>query len=215
MQEEVMAIYQPEGGNDIVDKDNGYRPHQSLEALRKLRPYFDPEYGTVTAGNASQLTDGASAVVVMNEQKAKSLGYTNAPVIRSWGYAGNNPETMGLGPAFATPIALDRSGLSLSDIGLIELNEAFAAVVIANEIAFGSREFAKKNLHRDEPIGEINRSILNVNGGAIALGHPIGATGNRLVLTLMNEMERQDIQFGLATACIGGGQGAAIIIERR
>jgi acetyl-CoA acyltransferase len=121
---------------------------------------------------------------------------------------------MGLGPAFATPIALDRAGLAMKDIQLIELNEAFAAQVIANEVVFSSKKFAQENLGRSEPIGEIDRDILNVNGGAIALGHPIGASGTRLVLTLIKEMERRNDQNGLATLCIGGGQGAAMIIER-
>lgn len=213
---EVMTVYHvtEDGRQVVVEQDNGYRPNQSIEALRKLHPVFDRKYGTVTAGNASQLTDGASALVVMSEEKAKSLGYSPKAYIRSWGYAGNDPATMGLGPAFATPIALDRAGLSLKDIQLVELNEAFASVVLANEIAFTSREFAKENLGRTDPIGQLHRDTMNVNGGAIALGHPIGATGNRLVLTLMKEMERRDIQFGLATECIGGGQGGAMIIER-
>ncbi|MEJ2050820.1 MAG: thiolase family protein [Calditrichota bacterium] len=213
---EVMTVYHvtEDGRQVVVEQDNGYRPNQSIESLRKLHPVFDRKYGTVTAGKASQLTDGASALVVMSEEKAKSLGYSPKAYIRSWGYAGNDPATMGLGPAFATPIALDRAGLSLKDIQLVELNEAFASVVLANEIAFTSREFAKENLGRTDPIGQLLRDTMNVNGGAIALGHPIGATGNRLVLTLMKEMERRDIQFGLATECIGGGQGGAMIIER-
>jgi len=214
---EVMTLYHvtDSGEQVVVERDNGHRPNQSMEALRKLRPVFDRQYGTVTAGNASQLTDGASALIVMSEEKAKSLGYTPKALIRSWGYAGNDPSTMGLGPAFATPIALDRAGLSLKDMQLVELNEAFASVVLANEIAFASRQFAEENLGRSAPIGDLNRDTMNVNGGAIALGHPIGTTGNRLVLTLMMEMERRDLQFGLATECIGGGQGGAMIIERQ
>lgn len=214
MGEEVMAVYDPSTNQKAVDQDNGFRPNQTLEALRKLRPYFDPEFGTVTAGNASQITDGASVMLVMNEEKAQSLGYTPGAYVRSWGYAGNDPRTMGLGPAFATPVALDRAGLNLNDMQLIELNEAFAAVVLANEIAFASRQFADQNLNRSEPIGDINEEILNVNGGAISLGHPVGVSGNRIVLTLMKEMERRDLRFGLATECVGGGQGGAMIIER-
>ena len=212
---EVMAVYHPGGKNEITDKDNGHRPNQSMEALAKLRTYFDRKYGSVTPGNSSQITDGASAMVLMNADKAKSLGYTPKAYVKSWGYAGNDPKTMGLGPSFSTPIALDRAGLALSDMELIELNEAFAAQVIANEIAFSSEQFAEENLGRSAPIGEIDRDILNVNGGAISLGHPIGASGNRIVLTLMKEMERRNLQFGLATLCIGGGQGGTMIIERQ
>jgi acetyl-CoA acetyltransferase family protein len=212
--DEVMTIYSPNGEDSIVEKDNGHRPNQTLEALAKLPPYFDRTYGTVTAGNSSQITDGSSCLLIMNDEVARSLGYEPKAYVKSWGYAGNDPKTMGLGPSFATPIALDRAGLTLQDIQLIELNEAFASQVIANEIAFQSKRFAQGNLGRSKPVGEINRDILNVNGGAIALGHPIGASGNRLVLTLMKEMERRDLQFGLATLCIGGGQGGAMIIER-
>ncbi len=212
--DEVMAIYQPENKPDVVEKDNGHRPNQSMEALAKLKPVFDSEHGSVTPGNSSQITDGASAVVLMSEEKAASLGYNPQAFVRSWGYAGNNPRTMGLGPSYATPIALDRGNISFSDIQLIEINEAFAAQVIANEKMFTSQKFAEDQLNRSEPIGEINRDILNVNGGAIALGHPIGASGNRIVLTLMKEMTRRDLQYGLATLCIGGGQGGAMILER-
>jgi acetyl-CoA acyltransferase len=209
-----MTVFNSGKKPHIIMKDNGHRPDQTMDALAKLRPYFDREFGTVTPGNSSQLTDGAAAMVLMDEEYATAEGFTPKAYVRSWGYAGNNPSMMGLGPAFATPIALDRAGLAMKDIELIELNEAFAAQVIANEVVFSSKKFAQKNLNRPEPIGEIDRDILNVNGGAIALGHPIGASGTRLVLTLTKEMERRNYQFGLATLCVGGGQGAAMIIER-
>lgn len=213
--DEVMTVFNPDGNPDIILEDNGHRTNQTMVALAKLKPYFDRQFGTVTPGNSSQLTDGAAAMVLMDEEYAIAEGYTPIAYVRSWGYAGNDPSTMGLGPAFATPIALDRAGLAMKDIQLIELNEAFAAQVIANEIAFSSKKFAQENLGRSEPIGEIDRDILNVNGGAIALGHPIGASGTRLVLTLTREMERRDCRYGLATLCVGGGQGAAMIIERQ
>lgn len=213
--DEVMTVFNPDGNPDIILEDNGHRTNQTMDALAKLKPYFDRQFGTVTPGNSSQLTDGAAAMVLMDEEYAIAEGYTPKAYVRSWGYAGNDPSTMGLGPAFATPIALDRAGLAMKDIQLIELNEAFAAQVIANEIAFSSKKFAQENLGRSEPIGEIDRDILNVNGGAIALGHPIGASGTRLVLTLTREMERRDCRYGLATLCVGGGQGAAMIIERQ
>lgn len=213
--DEVMTVFNPDGNPDMILEDNGHRTNQTMDALAKLKPYFDRQFGTVTPGNSSQLTDGAAAMVLMDEKYAIAEGYTPKAYVRSWGYAGNDPSTMGLGPAFATPIALDRAGLAMKDIQLIELNEAFAAQVIANEIAFSSKKFAQENLSRSEPIGEIDRDILNVNGGAIALGHPIGASGTRLVLTLTREMERRDCRYGLATLCVGGGQGAAMIIERQ
>jgi len=213
--DEVMTIFNTGGKPDIIMEDNGHRTDQTMNALAKLKPYFDRRFGTVTPGNSSQLTDGAAAMLLMDEEYARAEGYTPKAYVRSWGYAGNDPSTMGLGPAFAAPMALDRAGLAMKDIQLIELNEAFAAQVIANEVAFSSKKFAQENLGRSEPIGEIDRDILNVNGGAIALGHPIGASGTRLVLTLTKEMERRDCRYGLATLCVGGGQGAAMIIERQ
>jgi len=213
--DEVMTVYHQSNGEALVtDKDNGHRPNQSMEALAKLRPYFDRKYGSVTPGNSSQITDGAAAMLVMNEKVAQSLGYVPKAFIKSWGYAGNDPRTMGLGPAFCTPIALDRSTLKLSDMELLETNEAFAAQGIANEIVFPSKKFAEEQLNRSKPLGEINRDILNVNGGAVSLGHPIGASGTRITLVLMNEMIRRGLQLGLATLCVGGGQGGAIILER-
>jgi acetyl-CoA acyltransferase len=134
-------------------------------------------------------------------------------VLRSWAFAGLPPEIMGLGPAYATPIALDRAGVDFRGIGLIEINEAFAAQVIANLTVFASPEFARDELNRSAPIGEIDPDILNVNGGAIALGHPVGASGARIVLTLLREMRRRRTELGLATLCAAGGQGGAIVLE--
>jgi len=214
MREEIVPVLLPPDYKTIVDEDNGIRKNQTMEALGKLRPVFDRRYGTVTAGNSSQITDGASFVLVMSEQKAKSLGLTPLGRVRGFGFAGLDPERMGLGPVFSTPIALKQAGLTMKDIQLIEMNEAFAAQVIANEKCFASKQFANEKLDRPEALGEINRDILNVNGGAIALGHPVGSTGNRLVLTLLKEMKRRNLQFGLATLCIGGGQGGAMVVER-
>jgi acetyl-CoA acyltransferase len=153
-------------------------------------------------------------VLLMSREKARALGYKPVARIRGYAFAGLEPERMGLGPVYATPIALRRAGLSMKDIGLVELNEAFAAQVLACTRAFASDEFAQKKLDLPKAVGEIDPAKLNVNGGAIALGHPVGATGTRLVLTLMKEMQRRDVQFGLATLCIGGGQGGAMILER-
>jgi acetyl-CoA acyltransferase len=212
---EVMTVYNPSGTPPIVDRDNGHRPDQNLEDLAKLRPYFDRKYGTVTPGNASQITDGSGALLLMDAQYATAEGFPVKAFVRSWAYGGCDPEVMGLGPAFSTPLALKQAGLTLKDMALIELNEAFAAQVIANEIVFSSRQFAQQHLGIKSAIGELDRDIMNVNGGAIAIGHPVGASGNRIVLTLMEEMQRRDAQFGLATLCIGGGQGGAMILERK
>jgi acetyl-CoA acetyltransferase family protein len=212
--EEIAPVFLPPGYGDAVADDVGFRANQSLEALAKLRPVFDRRFGTVTAGNSSQITDGAAALVLASEERARDAGVAILGRIRSWGFAGCDPATMGLGPVYATPIALRRGGAAFRDVKLIEINEAFAAQVIACERAFASREFAEKELGLASPIGEIDRSVTNVNGGAIALGHPVGCTGARLVLTLCHELARRGKDLGLATLCVGGGQGAAVLIER-
>lgn len=213
LKEEIMPVYLPPDFKKIADEDNGIRKNQTMEALGKLRPAFDKKYGTVTAGNSSQITDGAAFVLVMSEERAKALGYTPLGSIRGFGFAGLDPERMGLGPVYATPVALKKAGLSMKDIQRIEMNEAFAAQVIANERCFASKKFAEEKLGLTEAVGEIDRQILNVNGGAIALGHPVGSSATRLVLTVLKELKRKNLQFGLATLCIGGGQGGAMIVE--
>ena len=211
--EEIAPVF-PAPYRDMVAEDLGPRKTQSLEALAKLRPFFDRRTGTVTAGNSCPITDGAAAILVASAEKARSLGLTPAGRIRGYAFVGLDPAHMGLGPTHATPIALRRAGVHFTDLGLIELNEAFAAQVIANEIAMGSAAYAREKLGLDAPVGEIDRSILNVNGGAIALGHPVGVSGTRLVLTLLREMRHRDVSLGLATLCVGGGQGAAFVLER-
>ena len=213
--EEIVPVYLPPTYDAFVKNDVGPRENQKMEDLARLKPVFDRKNGTVTAGNASPLTDGAAALLIMNEEKALAMGYKPLGRIRSYAYAGLDPARMGLGPSFATPLALDRAGMKLSDIELIEMNEAFAAQMIANERAFASKKFAEEQLGRTEPIGEIDRSRLNVNGGAIAMGHPLGATGARLLLTLLYELRRRNQSIGLVTLCVGGGQGAAFVVERR
>lgn len=210
--EEMTAVYLPPDYKETVTEDVGPRANQTIEALAKLKPFFDKTTGSITAGNSCPITDGAAMVLLMSREKAESLGYKPIARIRGYAYAGLEPERMGMGPAYSTPIALKRAGLSMKDIGLVELNEAFAAQVMANQKAFDSDEFGRK-LGLAGKIGEIRSDILNVNGGAVALGHPVGATGTRLVLTLMKEMKRRNTEFGLATLCIGGGQGGSIIIE--
>jgi acetyl-CoA C-acetyltransferase len=180
----------------IVDTDEGPRAGTSLETLSKLRPAFDKE-GTVTAGNSSGVNDGASAVVVMSASRARDLGLTPLARIRSYASAGVEPRVMGVGPIPATRAALDKAHAEIKDLQLIELNEAFAAqgVAVMRELA-------------------LDEEITNVNGGAIALGHPIGSSGARIVVTLLHEMIRRDLELGLATMCIGGGQGIAMVVER-
>jgi acetyl-CoA acetyltransferase family protein len=214
LREEIAPVYLPSNGGTAVRDDVGPRPNQRLEDLSRLPPVFDKKNGTVTAGNASPITDGASALLMMNQDKARSLGYKPLGRIIAYAYAGLEPERMGLGPAFSTARLLKRTGMKLSDFGLIEINEAFAAQVIANERAFTSKRFAQEQLDRAEPLGEIRREILNVNGGAIAIGHPLGASGGRLMLTLLYEMRRRSQSLGLVTLCVGGGQGAAFAVER-
>jgi acetyl-CoA acyltransferase len=153
-------------------------------------------------------------LLVMSESKAKALGHKALGYLQYYSYAGLDPRRMGLGPAYAIPLALRKAGRKLSDMQLIEINEAFAVQVMACEELLASKKFAKDYLNQDAPVGELDRSRLNVNGGAVALGHPVGATGARLVLTLLKEMQRRNLDIGLATLCVGGGQGAALVLER-
>ncbi len=212
--QEIAPVFLPPHFKEYVSQDIGPRPEQTKEQLAKLKPFFDRKYGTITVGNACPLTDGAGAVLMMSRKRAQELGHKPIASIRGYAFAGLEPERMGLGPAYSTPVALKRAGLTLKDMGRVELNEAFAAQVIACVKAMGSDKFAQEKLGLSSKVGEIDPSILNVNGGAIALGHPVGATGTRLVITLMKEMQRSNVQFGLATLCIGGGQGGSIVLER-
>lgn len=193
--------------------DNSISADQSLQKLAKLKPFFDRRTGTITVANACPITDGAGVVLIMLESKAKTLGYQPLGYLRDYSYAGLAPNRMGLGPVYATSKLLDRSGMSMSDFDLIELNEAFAAQVIANQRAFDSDLFSQTYLNKDKAIGAINPDKLNIHGGAIALGHPVGATGTRLVITMLNALRATNKNCGLVTLCIGGGQGAALVVE--
>jgi acetyl-CoA C-acetyltransferase/acetyl-CoA acyltransferase len=208
--EEIVPV--PTHANGEVRQDFGPRADQSLEALAKLKPYFR-EGGTVTVGNSCSVTDGAGAVVVMGGEAARAEGRKPLGYLRAFSYAGCDPRRMGLGPIFATNKLLERTGLGLKDVDLIEMNEAFAAQIIANERAFASRTFAQEQLGRSEPLGVLERARFNINGGAIALGHPVGATGARLVITVLKQLKRRGLHRGLATLCVGGGQGAALLLE--
>ncbi|MFV3409745.1 thiolase family protein [Bdellovibrio bacteriovorus] len=213
MREEIAPVYLAPEYKEVISEDIGPRDNQTMEALAKLKPFFDKATGSITAGNSCPITDGAAMVLMMSREKAEALGYKPLATIRSYGFAGLEPERMGLGPVYSTPVALKRAGLSMKDIGLVELNEAFAAQVLSCQKAFDSDKFGQEKLGLSSKIGEIRDDILNVNGGAIALGHPVGATGTRIVLTLAKEMKRRNTQFGLATLCIGGGQGGSMILE--
>lgn len=199
---------------EILDADVGPRDGQSMESLAKLKPFFDRENGTVTPGNACPITDGAVALLLMSEEKAKAEGKEILGTVSGFTFSGCEPKRMGMGPIYSSSALLDELGMDFSEVGLIELNEAFAAQVLANQKAWGSDKYAQEKLGRKKALGELKDEILNVNGGAIALGHPVGATGARLVVTLLNEMKRRKVGKGLATLCIGGGQGAAFLLER-
>ena len=199
---------------EVVTRDNGIRTDTSLEALAQLKPVFDRKYGSVTAGNSSPLTDGASAVLLMAEEKARALGYRPLAYIRSYAIAAVDPGwQLLMGPAYAVPKALDRAGITWKDLGLVEIHEAFAAQVLSNVQAWASKQWAAK-LGRKEPVGEVDWERTNVMGGSIAIGHPFGATGGRIVTTLANEMVRRDVQFGLISICAQGGMGLAMVLER-
>ena len=214
MQGEVIPVPIPPRFDETAERDNGIRENQSAEALAKLKPLFDRAFGTVTAGNSSQITDGAVALVLASGERARTLGLPVLGKIRSWGFAGCDPARMGLGPVLASPLALRRAGgLTMARMERVEINEAFAAQVLACFKAFDSRSFCEDTLGSGA-VGAPSPDRVNVNGGAIAMGHPVGASGGRLILTLLREMERANLSLGLATLCIGGGQGGAVVVER-
>jgi len=210
---EIMPVYVPPAFDQSLASDNGVRSDGTIEQLRALKPVFDRRYGSVTAGNASPLTDGASAVLLMSDDAAKSLGYKPLAYIRSYSYAALDPgEQLLMGPVLAAPVALKRAGLTLRDIDLVEMHEAFAAQVLCNLRGLESRTWAER-AGFSEPVGEVDRAKLNVMGGSISIGHPFGATGGRILTTLANELNRRDGQFGLMTVCAAGGMGHAMVIE--
>jgi acetyl-CoA acyltransferase len=213
--EEIAPIPIPPSYNTVQIQDEGPRANQTLDALTKLKPSFDSLTGSVTAGNSSPLTDGAAAVLLMKESKAKELKIEPLGYILDYAESGLQPSRMGLGPVFATAKLLARTGMKLSDFDLIEINEAFAAQVLAVAKAFSSDAFARKELGLDRALGNIDMQKLNVNGGAIALGHPLGASGTRLILTILKELNRRKKNVGLVSLCIGGGQGQAAVVEVR
>ena len=210
---EVMHLAVPPSYATVSSRDNIVRKETTLEQLAGLKPVFDRKYGSLTAGNSSPLTDGAAAVLLASEEKAKALGLAPLAFIRSYGYAALDPsEQLLQGPAFAAPIALDRAGLTLADMDLVDMHEAFAAQVLSNLQWFASRSFAER-IGRKEPLGEIDPARLNVNGGSIALGHPFGATGARMLLQTAREMVRRKAGHALLTICAAGAIGAAVVLD--
>ena len=197
-----------------ISKDNLVRAGSELSKYAKLKPVFDRQNGSVTAANSSPLTDGASAVILMSESKAKELGYAPLGYIKSHAFAAIDPNwQMLMGPSFATPKALDSAGLNLKDIDLIDMHEAFAAQVLSNTQAFASKKFAEERLGRSEAIGEVDFDKFNISGSSISLGHPFAATGTRQLTQMLYDLKRTDGQFGLITACAAGGLGAAMVLE--
>jgi len=211
---EIMPVYLPPKLESAMTADNGVRTDTSKEQLAALKPVFDRRYGSVTAGNSSPLTDGASAVLLMSAERAAALGYSPLGFIRSYAYAALDPgEQLLMGPVLAAPVALARAGLALGDMDLVEMHEAFAAQVLSNLQGFESREWAKR-AGFDAPVGAVDPERLNVMGGSISIGHPFGATGGRILTTLLNELNRREGTFGLMTVCAAGGMGHAMVVER-
>ncbi|MEJ2367005.1 MAG: thiolase family protein [Acidobacteriota bacterium] len=210
---EIVPVPMPPKYEEWVKEDNGIRKGQSMEALGKLRPVFDRRYGTVTAGNASQITDGGSCLVLAEEEKARAEGLPILGRIKAFTMVGLDPARMGLGPAYAIPKLLKKAGMEYKDAQLYEINEAFASQVLACEKALASETWCQKNLGRGK-VCDLDWDITNVNGSGISLGHPVGQSGNRLILTLLYEMQERGLETGIASLCVGGGQGAAILLER-
>jgi len=212
--EEIAPWFGGRNMDEVVTTDNLIRADTSLETLAGLKPVFDRRYGSVTAGNASALTDGAAVTLMMEESKARALGYRPLAAVRSHALAAVDPGwQLLMGPAFAVPKVLDRAGIGWKNVDLLEIHEAFASQVLSNAQAWASAEWAKK-LGRAEPLGEVDWDRTNVHGGSIAIGHPFGATGARIATTLANEMVRRDVEFGLISICAQGGMGFAMVLQR-
>ncbi|MCA0374729.1 MAG: acetyl-CoA C-acyltransferase FadI [Gemmatimonadetes bacterium] len=211
---EIAPMPVPPAYEEMLAEDNGVRRDSTYEQLAALKPVFDRPYGTVTAGNASPLTDGAAAVLLMSEARAKALGYTPLAFIRSYANAAIDPgEQLLQAPVLAAPVALQRAGLSLQDMDLVELHEAFAAQVLSNLHGFASPQWAAR-AGRSAPLGEIDPARLNVMGGSLSIGHPFGATGARILTTLCHELARRGGQFGMLSVCAAGGMGHVMVVER-
>lgn len=209
---EIETIYDTKG--NFYDHDDGVRKDSDMQSLAKLKPVFDRPFGSVTAGNSAQITDGASVLILASEKALKEFNLTPRAQIIDCEWAALEPAQMGLGPVHAIPPILKRSKFDLNDIDYFEINEAFAGQVLACKTALNDENYCKNELKLDAPIGDINMDKLNIDGGGVSIGHPVGASGARIVLHLMNTLERTNTKRGIASLCIGGGQGGAMMIER-
>jgi acetyl-CoA acyltransferase len=213
LDDEVMLAFSG-SSQEPIRRDNNIRPDASMESLARLRPAFDRRHGSVTAGNSTPLTDGASSLLLMREGRARELGYEPLGYIRSWAFRAVDPfQDALIGPTYVTPVALERAGLALADLTLVDIHEAFASQTLANLKYWPDRQFAREHLGRDEPIGEVDWDRLNVNGGSIAFGHPFAATGGRMIVQTLRELRRRGGGTALTTACAAGGLGAAMVLE--
>lgn len=212
LKDEVLPMFDRKG--NVYELDDGVRPQSSTEKLAKLAPAFERPYGKVTPGNSSQITDGASWLILASEEAVEKYNLKPLAVIKDSEWAALDPSIMGLGPVISSTAIMKRHNLSFDDLDLWEINEAFAAQVLACLKAWEDNDFCKDVLGLDKAMGKLDQSKLNVDGGAISLGHPVGTSGNRIVLHLVNALHRLDKKQGIATECIGGGQGGAMLIER-
>ena len=210
---EVTSVLSPDNPS-ALEADEGIRGDTSFEKLAKLKPVFDRKYGSVTAGNSSPLTDGASCIIVMSQEKADQLGFKPISKIKSYAYSALDPmDQLLLGPAYAIPRALEKAGISLKDCDYLDLHEAFAAQVLSNTQALGSKKFAEEKFGYSKAIGEVDFDKLNAFGGSISIGHPFGATGGRMVLTMSKALQRENKQFALLGICAAGAMGGALVLE--
>lgn len=214
-EDEIIHTFVPPDFTDIVSADNCVKYDVSVEALSDLPPLFDKEFGTVTDGNSAPLTDGASVILLMSEDKARSLGYKPVAYVRSYAYAAVDPsDELLMGPAYSTPAALDRAGIGLDEVDLVEIHEPFSSHAISYVRALDSKGFAREKLGRTQPVGEIDMDKLNISGGSIAIGHTLGATGARIIMTLAYRMSKRKGNFGLVSLASAGGLGVSIVLEK-
>lgn len=214
-EDEIIHAFVPPDFTETVSADNSVRYDVSVDSLSGLSPIFDKEFGTVTEGNSAPLSDGASVILLMSEEKAKALGYRPIAFVKSYAYSAIAPsDELLMGPAYSTQAALERAGIGFEEIDLVEIHEAFSSQVISYVRALGSRNFAKEKLGRSQPVGEVDMEKLNVSGGSIAIGHTLGATGARIIMTLAYRMSKRKGNFGLVSLASAGGLGVSIVLEK-
>ncbi|MFC1851127.1 acetyl-CoA C-acyltransferase [candidate division CSSED10-310 bacterium] len=212
---ELVPVYLPPKFEKVITFDTMIRKNPDRDSLKRLKPVFDRKYGTLTAGNSSPLTDGAAALLIMSEERAKAEGRVPLGYLKAYAYVGIDPfEQLLLGPSYSTPLALDRAHLKLDDMEVIDMHEAFAVQILSNIQKLESEEFAQTKLNRKEPVGKIDMEKFNILGGSVAVGHPFGATGTRQVITALNELNRRKGQYAMVSQCAGGAMGSTLIFER-